>query len=63
MLLKQLMPHGKTYNFRNHLPTGLIFFVTSFGFLNYLVNICIKAGPYFHESTDIQLMFIILHNC
>lgn len=57
------MLHRKTYNFRNHLPTGLIFFVTSFCFLNHVVNICITAGPYFHESTDIQAMFMILHNC
>ena len=62
MLLKQLMLHRKMYNFRNHLPTGLIFFVTSFCFLKYFVNICIRAGLSFRESTDIQSMFIRLHN-
>lgn len=63
MLLKQPMLHRKIYNFRNHLPTGLIFFVTSFCFLNYFVSICIRARLDFCESTDIQSMFTRLHNC
>lgn len=63
MLLKQLMLHRKIYNFRNHLPMGLIFFVTSFCFLNYFVSICVRAGLYFRESKGIQSMFTRLHNC
>lgn len=53
MLLKQRMLHRKMCNFKSHLPTSHIFFVTSLCFLNYFINICIRAGPYFHESTNI----------
>jgi hypothetical protein len=42
MPVRQLMLHRKIHNFRNHLPTSHIFFVTSLCFLNYFVNICIK---------------------